>query len=84
MGNGVAWIGGDARGNPMAYYCEGYIPGRISTHAIEEQWGGYSTITDAVAYVESRDGHLFWVIHFPTGNATWVYDLVEKSWHERG
>lgn len=84
IGNGVAWIGGDARGNPIAYYCEGYIPGRVSTHAIEEQWGAYSTITDATAYVESRDGHLFWVITFPTGNATWVYDLVEKAWHERG
>lgn len=84
IGNGVAWIGGDQRGNPIAYYTEGYIPGRVSTHAIEEQWGTYSTITDAIAYVESRDGHLFWVIHFPTGNATWVYDLVEKQWHERG
>lgn len=90
IGNGVAWIGGDERGNPIAYYCEGYIPGRVSTHAIEEQWGTYPTITDAIAYVESRDGHLFWVIHFPSAapgganGATWVYDLVEKQWHERG
>jgi hypothetical protein len=83
--NGVAWLGGDARGgNPTAWYADGYIPKRVSTHAIEEQWGSYAKVSDATAYVYTMDGHQFWVISFPTGNATWVYDIGEDEWHERG
>jgi hypothetical protein len=84
IAQGVAWIGGDTRGNPIAWYAEGYIPQRISTHAIEAAWAQYSTITDAIAFVYYLDGHQFWQVTFPTANATWVYDRTEKAWHERG
>jgi hypothetical protein len=84
LANGVAWIGGDVRGAPIAWRAEGYIPQRVSTHAIEAAWSEYSTITDAVAFVYVQDGHQFWVIHFPAANATWVYDATSATWHERG
>ena len=38
---------------------------------------------DAEAYTYTEDGHYFWVISFPTADATWVYDVTTKLWHER-
>lgn len=87
LANGVAWIGGDERGGPIAWYAQGYVPQRISTHAIETAWRRYkktSKISDAVGFVYVEDGHQFWVISFPSANATWVYDATAQEWHERG
>jgi hypothetical protein len=89
--NGVAWLAWSAgRGQPIAVYSEGFQPVRVSTHAIEEVWVGYTTVEDAIAYNEIQDGHHFWVIHFPEADATWVYDKTASDqmgmpmWHQRG
>lgn len=85
LGGGVAWIGGESsRGQRVAFLATGYVPARISTAAIEKAWGAYSTVADAVAYTIIQDGHEFWVISFPTANATWVYDAALGEWHQRG
>lgn len=84
LNNGVAWIGTDTRGGPIAWRSQGYTPSRVSTHAVEVAWGAYSTVADAMAFVYVDRGHTFWVISFPTGNATWVYDATTNLWHERG
>ncbi len=85
LNNGVAWIGGDEqRGAPVAWYAQGYLPIRISTHAVELAWSKYHIFSDAVAYAYIDNGHHFWVINFPSGNATWCYDASTNLWHERG
>jgi hypothetical protein len=85
LSTGVAWIGGDVRrGERVAFLAVGYVPARVSTAAIEKAWAAYATIEDAVAYGLIQDGHEFWVISFPTGNATWVYDVTLGEWHQRG
>lgn len=84
VANGVAWIGGDTRGQGIAWFARGFEPVRISTHAVETAWKSYSSIQDAFAFAYTRDGHQFWMINFPTGNATWVYDCTSQMWHERG
>ena len=82
---GVAWLAGDQkRGGVFAAYAEGYQPRRISTHAVEQIWTGYSKTSDAVSYSELLNGHHFWVISFPTANATWCYDFTTRMWHRRG
>jgi hypothetical protein len=82
---GVAWIGGDVkRGQRVAILATGYAPQRISTAAIEKAWEAYATVSDAVAYTIIQGGHEFWVISFPTRNATWVYDATLGEWHQRG
>jgi hypothetical protein len=83
LGNGVAWLGTNNQGKAVAYVAAGYIPKRISTHAVERIWAGYSTVADAIGWVQEWEGHLFWWITFPTGNATWVYDQLTGAWHER-
>ena len=83
LDNGLFWLGTDARGQGIVYRANGYTGVRVSTHAIEWQIQQYGNISDAVAYTYQQDGHAFYVISFPTGNATWVYDAATQAWHER-
>ena len=83
MDNGLFWLGADARGQGIVYRANGYTGQRISTHAVEWQIQQYSTLTDAIAYTYQQDGHSFYVLTFPSGNATWVYDVATGAWHER-
>lgn len=83
MDNGVFWLGKDARGQGIVYRANGYQSQRISTHAVEWQIQQYSDISNAIAYTYQQDGHSFYVLTFPSANATWVYDIATQSWHER-
>tara|TARA_R110000868_G_scaffold80547_1_gene228843 strand:+ start:2892 stop:4436 length:1545 start_codon:yes stop_codon:yes gene_type:complete len=83
MDNGVFWLGKDARGGGIVYRANGYQGQRISTHAVEWQIQQYGNVSDAVAYTYQQDGHSFYVLTFPSANATWVYDIATQSWHER-
>ena len=81
--NTVFWLGSDDRGSGIVWRADGYTPVRISTHAIEHAFAGYSTISDAFAFTYQQEGHIFYVLTFPTANATWVYDAATQMWHER-
>jgi hypothetical protein len=83
LDNGLFWLGTDARGQGIVYRANGYTGQRISTHAIEYAIAQYGNISDAVAYTYQQEGHSFYVLTFPTGNATWVYDVATQAWHER-
>lgn len=79
----VIWLAQSVDGTGVAMMVEGYQDRRISTHAIERQWQSYPTIRDAIAYSYQQEGHRFYVLTFPSGDATWVYDLNTGLWHER-
>lgn len=81
--NSVFWVGRDKNGRGVLYRNKAYIPERISTHAIENALAGYSDITDAIGYSYQEGGHTFCVWTFPTGDATWAYDVATKMWHQR-
>jgi hypothetical protein len=81
--NSVFWLGSDARGRGIVYRNNGYKGQRISTHAVEWQIQQYTDISDALAYSYQQDGHIFYVLIFPTANTTWVYDASTQAWHER-
>ena len=83
LDNGLFWLGADARGKGIVYRSNGYTGLRISTHAVEWQIQQYGDISDAIAYTYQQDGHSFYVLTFPTANATWVYDVATQAWHER-
>jgi hypothetical protein len=83
--NGVAWIGGDTRGQPVAWFATGFQPVRISNHAVEQIWSTFPTpYSDAIGYSYVDRGHAFWVISFPGANQTWVWDALTNMWHRRG
>lgn len=83
LDNALFWLGTDARGQGIVYRANGYTGVRISTHAIEYAIAQYGNISDAVAYTYQQEGHAFYVLTFPTGDATWVYDVSTQAWHER-
>jgi hypothetical protein len=83
MDNGLFWLGTDARGQGIVYRANGYTGQRISTHAIEYAIAQYGNISDAIAYTYQQEGHAFYVLIFPSANATWVYDVATQAWHER-
>lgn len=82
LDNTVFWMGEDDRGGPMVWRADGYTPRRVSNHALEKVMQGYPTISDAFAYTYQIEGHSFYVLCFPSGNATWVYDVATGEWHE--
>jgi hypothetical protein len=83
LDNSVFWLGSDARGRGIVYRANGYTPARISTNAIEYAMQSYGSIADAIGYTYQQDGHPFYVLVFPSAEATWVYDVSTQLWHER-
>lgn len=80
--NSVFWLGKGEQGEGVVFRAEGYSPVRISSHALETAIRGYSTISDAFSYSFQLDGHVFYVLTFPTADATWVYDVSTQQWTE--
>lgn len=56
---------------------------KISTAAIDYRISQLTTLSDAIAYSYVCEGHLFYVLTFPTDDVTFVYDLSTQEWHER-
>ena len=83
LDNGLFWLGADARGKGIVYRANGYTGVRVSTHAVEWHIQQYENIADATAYTYQQDGHAFYVLSFPSANATWVFDVATQAWHER-
>lgn len=89
--NRIAWLSIDDRGGPTVVMAEGYLPTRISTFAIEQQWSSLSQaqVRAATAYTYTQDGHLFYCLNIPGLTSTWCYDLTtsmqlqQPIWHER-
>lgn len=82
LGESVAWLAKDGRGKAVIIQKEGYLPKRLSTHAVENDIA-QGVIDDAVAFVYQQGGHEFYQISFPTQDKTWVYDLSTGLWHKR-
>lgn len=83
LGPSFAWLAQDSRGQGYVYQMNGYQPVRISTYAVENAIAGYSIISDARSFTYQQGGHEFYVLTFPTADATWVYDETSKMWHKR-
>jgi hypothetical protein len=71
-------------GQAIAYRTAGFAFQRVSTHAVETAWQQYAKISDAVSFTYQENGHSFWVITFPTAQATWAYDTSTGLWAKRG
>ena len=81
--NTLMWYGENEHGAGSVYRANGFIPQRVSTHALEAIWCQYAKDNDAVAFTQQMDGHVFYRLTFPTQDQTWVYDLSTNMWHER-
>jgi hypothetical protein len=81
LDNSVMWIGGDDRGYGIAWRANGYVPTRISNHAIETEWQSYPTCADAIGYSFQDRGHSIAHWYFPTANKSFRYDVATGLWH---
>ena len=86
-GGFVLWLSRNAEGAGIVVQAVGYSPQRVSTYEVEEAIAMYartSSITDAEALMFQYDGHVFYVLTFPSAGATWVYDVNSSVWVEWG
>lgn len=60
----------------------GYQFEKVSTIHVETEIQGYATKSDAIGYEYRIDGHVFYVVTFPTADHTWVFDTTTGFWHE--
>jgi len=82
--NSVAWLRQDARGRlQVVKIGDGRLPRVISTPQLSQQWGAYSTVSDAFAWSYQIDGHEFYVLTFPTAGRSWAFDASTGKWHQR-
>ena len=78
--NTVFWMGDDG----IFYRLEGFAPKRISTFAMEHAWAQYPLkFNDASCFTLDQEGHKFIIVNFPSGCATWAYDISSGLWSER-
>jgi hypothetical protein len=81
LGNSFAYVSRNDRGQGQIVAMNGYIPQRISTHAVEQTLLN-QYIDDAIAWTYQLEGHECYVISFPTLDLTWVYDVSTQMWHK--
>lgn len=79
----IYWISQDKQGQCIVLKGNNYAATRISTYALEQEFSTYSTISDAIGFTYQQDGHVFYVLTFPTANKTWVWDESSELWHQR-
>jgi hypothetical protein len=83
LDNSMFWLGSDDRGFGIVYRAQGFLPLRISNHAVETAIQSYPDAQFATGYAYQEEGHQFYRLDFPQSLKTWVYDVATNSWHER-
>jgi len=97
VSGGIAKIGTGAAGSLVAGHeglfgldnkwrvrqVEGYQAQVISTPQVEYHISEYEKKDDARGYTYTQEGHVFYVLSFPSADKTWVYDASTKLWHMR-
>lgn len=89
MGTQLVWLARNEQGENMVMEQAQYTGIRISNHAVEHAISSYPEVSDAIGYTYEEDGHLFYVLTFPSADVTWVYDDTSSQkfghpcWHKR-
>ena len=84
VGNSFAYVSKNNRGEATIVQMNGYIPQRISTHAVETTLVGQD-VSDAIAWTYQLEGHETYVVTFPSigdNGLTWAYDQTTGLWHK--
>lgn len=84
IGDGAIWLAQTQDGRGDVVLLEGSSPRSVAPHHVRTAIEGYGTIDDAIGDVYEEEGHVFYVLTFPTEDVTWVYDVATHEWHERG
>lgn len=83
LDNSIYWLGRNEDGHGIVWRANGYTPARASDYALEFAIQSYGDISDAFALTYQQEGHAFYMLTFPSADATWVLDVSTGLWHER-
>lgn len=83
-GESLIWLAQNAEGRNYVVQMQGYEPVEISTDAIEYAMAQYPTVSDAIAYAYRMEKRVFYVLTFPSANATWACEVSGRTrlWHQ--
>jgi hypothetical protein len=83
------WLAQNTSGERIVVQTSGHAGKRVSTHPLETAIQKYPRADDAQGFCYQQEGHSFYVLGFPSGDATWVLDITESVlageplWHQR-
>lgn len=80
----LLWLGASRLGDAYVLRAAGFVPEVVSDFPLQRIFNSYATISDAQADTYTDHGHTFYLLNFPTENATWALDLQTGQWAERG
>lgn len=81
FGDSFCYVSRNSRGQAQIMQMKGYVPTRISNHAVENTLAN-QYVDDAIAWTYQLEGHECYVVSFPTLDLTWAYDLASGMWHK--
>ena len=78
----VFWLTQSESGQGLVVMASGYDAKIISTPAITSEIADLSTLDDAYGWTYQYKQHAFYVLTFPSGGKTFVYDVTTGKWHQ--
>jgi hypothetical protein len=81
FGDSFCYVSRNNRGQAQIMQMKGYVPTRISNHAVENSITN-QYVDDAIAWTYQLEGHEVYVVTFPSLELTWAYDLASGMWHK--
>ena len=81
FGDSFCYVSRNNRGQAQIMQMKGYVPTRISNHAVENSITN-QYVDDAIAWTYQLEGHECYVVSFPSLELTWAYDLASGMWHK--
>lgn len=78
----IIWLGASSIGQAFVLKASGFTPEVVSDFPRQELFNSYTTISDATADTINWQGHVFYLIHFPSQAITWAYDVGTNLWFE--
>lgn len=86
----VFWLGQDLQGQAIVFRQRGYETKRVSNFALEWNFSQLLeagvTLSDAIGYCYQKGGHVFYVLHLPAADQSWIFDDSipdpEMAWHQ--
>jgi hypothetical protein len=79
----IFWLGRDKDGKGTVFMGANYAARKISTPAISSLISKLPRIDDAIGMTYKQQDHVFYMLTFPSGDLTVVYDTTENLWHTR-
>jgi hypothetical protein len=80
--NAIFLLGRNIDGGRIVLRITNYNADIISTEPLNQELRSYEKVDDALGMVIERNGHVFYILTFPSADKTWSYDMTTGMWFE--